>query len=125
MKKMISICFLLFAVFIGLVAVFFWMLKTPDEPVVPYEVALDSEYAEPTETQEALAASVSLQQNYMYLLRVEEGRLVVYEKDGETVYLETNIRYEDLDDEMKKKAAAGIPFENDRELYEFLENYSS
>lgn len=125
MKKMISICFLLFAVFIGLVAVFFWMLKTPDELVVPYEVALDSEYADLTETEEALAASVSIQKNYMYLLRVEEGRLVVYEKDGETLYLETNIRYEDLDDEMKKKANAGIPFENDRELYEFLENYSS
>lgn len=125
MKKMISICFLLFAVFIGLVVVFFWMLKTPDELTVPYEVALDSEYAVQTETEEALAASVSIQKNYTYVLRVQEGRLIVYEKDGKTVYLETNIRYEDLDDEMKTKADAGITFDNDRELYEFLENYSS
>lgn len=125
MKKMISICLLLFFIFIGLTAVFFQMLHRQDELVVPYEMAQNTEIVPETETQEPLQAIMSIQKNYAYLIRVDEGRLVVYESDGETIYLETNIRYADLDDEMQKKAEEGIPFENARELYEFLENYSS
>ena len=51
--------------------------------------------------------------------------LIVYESDGETVLLETNIRLHGLSDETKALLKEGIPVTDEQELYDFLENYSS
>ena len=81
----------------------------------------EEETAEPEE----LAQSMSIQEPYAYLLREKDGFLAVYGQDGTTFLFETNIRMRSLDEEMQAKVEAGIPFADERELYDFLESYSS
>ena len=88
------------------------------ERLADYGITLD---AEPEE----LAQSMSIQEPYAYLLREKDGFLAVYGQDGTTFLFETNIRMRSLDEEMQAKVEAGIPFADERELYDFLESYSS
>lgn len=62
---------------------------------------------------------------YDYMITAEEGYLVVYKKDLETVYMYTAIRIEELPDDLQKEIATGKMFKDLSELYDFLENYSS
>ena len=41
------------------------------------------------------------------------------------IYFETNIRVDELDKTAEKKAESGIYFQNEQELFAFLESYSS
>lgn len=78
-----------------------------------------------TEEPPHLAESMQVQQTYRYLLVEEDGILIVYEKDGETILLETNIKLHGLDEETQKQLHEGIWITDERELYDFLESYSS
>ena len=62
---------------------------------------------------------------YDYVITAEEGYLVVYKKDLETVYMYTSIRMEELPDDLQKEIETGKMFSDLNELYDFLENYSS
>lgn len=78
-----------------------------------------------TEESPQLAESMQVQEAYRYLLVEEDGVLIVYEKDGKTVLLETNIKLHGLDEETQKQLHEGIWITDEEELYDFLESYSS
>ena len=68
---------------------------------------------------------IAICEPYTYVIKQKNGVLVVYQSDGVTEFFETNIRIRDLDADMVEKIENGIFFSDDRELYDFLESYSS
>ena len=54
-----------------------------------------------------------------------DGRVAVFEKDKETMYIETAIPVEMLPESLRSDLKDGIAIDTEQELYEFLENYSS
>ena len=69
---------------------------------------------------ERTAESMQIQKTCRYLLRMDDdGILKVYEADG------TNIRAERLSVQTREQLSNGIPVDDERELYDLLESYSS
>ena len=62
---------------------------------------------------------------FTYAVVAEEGFLTVYEQDLTTVFLYTGISYDSLPASLQGEIDQGKLFATERELYEFLENYSS
>lgn len=62
---------------------------------------------------------------YHYYIVLEEGTLVVYKQDKTTVFLETGITVEDLEEEEREQLTRGIGIKNISELYRYLEGYTS
>lgn len=60
-----------------------------------------------------------------YYLKEEDGYVNVYMNDRETLYENTTIRLESLPYGLKAEIQEGKYLKDDRELYNFLENYSS
>ena len=60
-----------------------------------------------------------------YYLRELHGFVAVYLSDKETVYEFTEIPVNDLPEEIQQEIATGKYIPTVKELYEFLENYSS
>ena len=123
MKKTIGICF--FVIFLLLSAagmVFLYRSDAGDAPE-PEKVALEmeSETEEPVE----LTESMSVQDPYQYMIREYNGVLVVYQSDGQTILFETDIWLDELDENLQEKVLEGIGFATEKELYDFLESYSS
>ena len=54
-----------------------------------------------------------------------DGHLLVYYADNVTVFFDTGILSRNLSEEMRRQLVYGIRFDDEDELYEFLENYSS
>jgi len=84
-----------------------------------------TEMPEVTEMETTIVANVNETVSYAYILRVVDKNLVVYLGDGQTVYMETGIKLEELSEELQKQAEQGIGFETEESLYDFLESYSS
>lgn len=85
----------------------------PQEPVITAQ--------EPT----AVAADgQALKEDCYYLMEVN-GYVVVYLSDKKTPYEYTDIRYDGLPPEMQEEIRNGKYMEDAKELYGFLENYSS
>ena len=61
---------------------------------------------------------------YHYYMKKLNGSVIVYNKDH-TVYEYTDLIPEFLPEEVVQKLNLGIYFQNQEELYEFLETYSS
>lgn len=125
MKKTIGIC--LFTVFLisGILVTFLvWNTRTDD---VPNEVQGTERIAqEQTEsTQEMVTESMTVQQEYQFLILEQNGMLVVYDKTGSTILLETGISTRHLDAQTMDLLEKGIPITDEGELYDFLESYSS
>ena len=78
-----------------------------------------------TESEQSIPTGSSKSQAFTYLVKEEDGNLVVFLADGKTVYMETGIRTEDLSHELSEEARLGIPFTSERSLFDFLESYSS
>ena len=75
---------------------------------------------------ERTAESMQIQKTCRYLLRMDDdGILKVYEADGITLLFETNIRAERLSVQTREQLSDGIPVDDERELYDLLESYSS
>ena len=75
---------------------------------------------------ERTAESMQIQKTCRYLLRMDDdGILKVYEADGITLLFETNIRAERLSVQTREQLSNGIPVDDERELYDLLESYSS
>lgn len=75
---------------------------------------------------------VVVQMNYRYVkpsssfyLAVYDNEVLVYLEDKETVYIETDIMLEQLPEEIQKDIIDMLWIENEEELYNFLETYSS
>ena len=60
-----------------------------------------------------------------YYLMVEDHFIVVYEEDKQRLHMNTDILLEDLNDKLKAEIIQGKYIENEKELYNFLESYSS
>ena len=60
-----------------------------------------------------------------YYLMVEDHFIVVYEEDKRRLHMNTDILLSDLNDQLKAEIIQGKYIENDEELYNFLESYSS
>ena len=60
-----------------------------------------------------------------YYLMVEDHFIVVYEEDRQRLHMNTDILLENLNDGLKAEIIQGKYIENEEELYNFLESYSS
>lgn len=63
--------------------------------------------------------------DYMFRLVAEHGKIVVYEYYEDVVYAKTNIKVIDLPYELQKELENELPIEDEKELFMFLESYSS
>lgn len=133
MKKTVGIC-LLASFFVLYTFGLYLLWKPKEEPLqkakrMPYESGMPYEseiaYEEGASTEDLLKESMNIQQPYAFLVLEQDGVLVVYEADGETMLFETNVRVQNLDAELQEKVKEGLPFVNEHDLYDFLESYSS
>lgn len=62
---------------------------------------------------------------YNYYMVLEEGYIVVYKQDKTTIFLETGIGQEELDESERELLIQGIGVKNVSELYRYLEGYTS
>ncbi len=91
-----------------------------EEETIPAE----TEHFVAEETEEKMSVT-SVKIPYEYVIVEEEGYLLVYKKDLETVYMYTDIRMEELSEDLQSQIRRGKLFATLEELYNFLENYSS
>lgn len=121
MKKTISISLFVTILAAGLFTLVIFLLPETDE--IPKEVRIAETQTE--EMPEEYAESMTINEPYEYLIKGKDGFLVVFQKDGKTLLFETNIRISNLDREVVDKLENGICFSTEKELYDFLESYSS
>ncbi len=117
MRRTIGICFFM-AMVLGGAMLAVWTAGSSDTPDIERfstEPQLEADPVEVTEQWE-VAESMALREN---------ARYVIGEKDGSTVYLETNIRLEHLSQQEQETIKNHIFIRDDRELYDFLESYTS
>lgn len=62
---------------------------------------------------------------YEFILCQENGYVVVYYADGETLHSRTDIRLNTLSTKLQTEITMGKEIYSEAELYNFLENYSS
>lgn len=62
---------------------------------------------------------------HKYYIRFSRGCLTVYYSDKKTVYEYTDIKLEDLPSDVRAEAISGFAVKDERQLYDFLEAYSS
>ena len=60
-----------------------------------------------------------------YVITEENGYVIVYDYDMDTVYEYTSIRTEYLPKDIYEQVSKGLYVESMKEVYGFLENYSS
>lgn len=60
-----------------------------------------------------------------YYLAIFQNHVIVYENDGETVFMNTNIRADHLPEEVLNDLLQRKMIPSEKELYAFLESYSS
>lgn len=60
-----------------------------------------------------------------FLVKEEDGYLVIYDRVAMMRYDETTIQLYDLPERLQELVADGLYFSDEEELYAFLENYSS
>lgn len=79
----------------------------------------------PKKEEEAVTTKGTAQKNEGYYLCGLQGYVVVYLSDRETIYEMTEIALDTLPENVRSEVEAGKYVETARELYGFLENYSS
>lgn len=84
-----------------------------------------SDIVEEAPLEPVLSADGSAQKNQGYYLRCENGYVVVYLSDQETVFQYTNILAEHLPITLQEEINQQKYISTAKELYAFLENYSS
>ena len=60
-----------------------------------------------------------------YYLAIFQNHVIVYENDGETVFMNTNIQADSLPDDVLNELLQRKMVNSEKELYAFLESYSS
>ncbi len=95
--------------------------KKSEEP----ELLSQKEPEAEKEEEQSAAPSAAKPVNYEFVLCEEEGYVIVYYADKETVYDTTDIRLEDLPANLQQEILEGKEMSSQRELYNFLESYSS
>ena len=120
MKRKIGICLLVF-LFLFLVTfgsgLFLTNQQTPDNQKT-------KQPENESQTEESILSSKE-EASYRYIIFSEEGKLVVYYSDGETLFFNSGVSSDDLTAEWKEQLKQGIRFDSQEELLQFLEAYSS
>lgn len=88
-------------------------------------VSRETEQKEALTEEETDLAITNMDIPYEYVIVEEEGYLLVYMQDLETIYMYTDIRLAELSESLQEEIRLGKPFKDLKELYDFLENYSS
>ena len=125
MKKQISVCIFLSVILVALSLAVIKRNNTKKE----YEQAEHTKMIEDTqefiiehETQTDIHTQES---DDMFCIFERDNRLVVYEAKTKAFYMETGIVLEDLPTDIREHLKTGIFFQNESDLYDFLESYSS
>lgn len=92
---------------------------------ISYNHALEEQEKEQLAKEKVLQTEGIAFKENGYVITMEDGYVIVYYSDMETVYEYTSIETEYLPDDILKKLADGIYVENIQDIYGFLENYSS
>ena len=93
---------------------------------VSYQYVLDRQVARQQDKQRrSVAVKGEAEKNEGYYLCELQGFVVVYLSDCSTIYEFTEIRLTDLPEEVQQEICAGKHIDTEKELYAFLENYSS
>lgn len=119
MKRQISIsifCAILLIVLVWLYIKFYNERKPMDE--------IDTTEKMIEKTEDSITISQEYT-NYIYYIKEQEGRVVVYSIKNKDLYMETGIETFTLPSVIQEKLEEGIFFETEEKLYDFLESYSS
>ena len=117
MKRTIGICILVVFLILILILIANGVSNDVDiENSTENQIAPDTEETTP---------SSRMTSNYEFIMLEEDGRLTVYYADMSAVYLNTGISVHGLDKAVYEQLEHGIRFENEKELFDFLESYSS
>ncbi|HIT66448.1 MAG TPA: hypothetical protein IAB61_04290 [Candidatus Merdisoma merdipullorum] len=65
------------------------------------------------------------QESHEYYLVEEDGRVTIYRIDGTTLFEYTGITVDSLPEKLGEEISQGKRLSGEKELYDFLENYSS
>lgn len=83
------------------------------------------EQPERTEASAAPDSVVNDTGSHEYYLVEEDGRVTIYRIEGRTLFEYTGITVDSLPEELQGEIAHGKRVSGEKELYDFLENYSS
>lgn len=128
MKKTTGICFFTGMIFLLLILVVYLLSIQQNTGIGKENLTASTEkISDENDTEQIVRSTeiIAICEPYTYVIKQKNGVLVVYQSDGVTEFFETNIRIRDLDADMVEKIENGIFFSDDRELYDFLESYSS
>lgn len=128
MKKTTGICLFTGMIFLLLILVVYLLSIQQNTGIGKENLTASTERISDEKNTEQIVRSteiIAICEPYTYVIKQKNGVLVVYQSDGVTEFFETNIRIRDLDADMVEKIENGIFFSDDRELYDFLESYSS
>lgn len=104
-------------------------LMSLGERIAAQEQAQEERTAqEQPERAEASAAPDSVVNDtgsHEYYLVEEDGRVTIYRLEGQTLFEYTGITVDSLPEELQGEIAHGKRVSGEKELYDFLENYSS
>jgi hypothetical protein len=128
MKKTTGICLFTGMIFLLLILVVYLLSIQQNTGIGKENLTASTErISDENDTEQIVRSTeiIAICEPYTYVIKQKNGVLVVYQSDGVTEFFETNIRIRDLDADMVKKIENGIFFSDDRELYDFLESYSS
>lgn len=84
-----------------------------------------TEQTEQQETEQTVSTQGGAHKEGVYYLKNRNGYVIVYLDDQTSIYEYTNIRVEELPEELQNEIRAGKRLEGKDKLYGFLENYSS
>jgi hypothetical protein len=128
MKKTTGICLFTGMIFLLLILVVYLLSIQQNTGIGKENLTASTErISDENDTEQIVRSTeiITICEPYTYVIKQKNGVLVVYQSDGVTEFFETNIRIRDLDADMVEKIENGIFFSDDRELYDFLESYSS
>ena len=128
MKKTTGICLFTGMIFLLLIRVVYLLSIQQNTGIGKENLTASTEsISDENDTEQIVRSTeiIAICEPYTYVIKQKNGVLVVYQSDGVTEFFETNIRIRDLDADMVEKIENGIFFSDDRELYDFLESYSS
>lgn len=98
--------------------------KAKERAQAEMELARQEQEQEKEKEQSVEADGEALKEDCYYLMEVN-GYVVVYLSDKKTAYEYTNISFDELPDKLRQEIRNGKYIEGTKDLYGFLENYSS
>jgi len=122
MKRQISICIFLALIVIVLALLYIKLHNESGKRERP-----QTESTTPSETENNTGSITSSYEykTYYFYAKEENGHILIYDIKTQTLYMETGIETNALPEHIQVELKSGIYFENEEQLYSFLESYSS